>query len=106
MCTEPASEFPYSFDMIQFRAVGRQKVEPNRAPMLMQPWVQESGMMPSGIVKNDNHHVSGGPVVLHMLQERLKRCGIKGVFATGHECSGTHLHCSHHPLFLTSWRML
>jgi len=80
--TEAARELPNPFNRVQFRAVGRKKVEPQSIAMFSEPWPQLFGMMPAGVINDDNHFSSFSAMAYELRQKTLERLSIKRFLQT------------------------
>lgn len=80
--TKAAREFPNPFNRVQFRAVGRKKVEPQNISMFIEPWPQLIGMMPAGVINDDNHFSFFSAMAYELRQKILERLSIKRFLQT------------------------
>ena len=84
MSAKPPREFPHAFHWIQLGAIGRQEVESKVIAVLIEPWLETLRMVPTGIVKDDNHEPVLAPVTKQLYQERQKRLCIEFLAERSH----------------------
>ena len=96
MGAESARQLPHPFNGVQFRAVGRQKVQSEMVAMFPQPRLQKFGTMPAGIIQNDNHLAALTATAHKLLQERKECLRIELLGATGGQTSVCRTNCAKH----------
>lgn len=72
MGPEPAGQFPYPFNAVEFWTVGRQEIEPNGTAMLFQPWLDRPCVVITSIVQN-NGHLAVFPLVAEEHAKKLEK---------------------------------
>jgi hypothetical protein len=85
MSAKPPREFPHAFHRIQLGTIGRQEVESKVVTMLIEPWLETLGMVPTGIVNDDSHETVLAPVTKQLYQERQKRLRIEFLAERSHQ---------------------
>ena len=68
MGAEPTRQLPYPFHGVQFRTVGWQELEPEQTAMFPQPRLEKPGMVPAGIVQNEDQHTAFSTVAQELFQ--------------------------------------
>lgn len=58
----------------------------------MEPWREEFGVVPSGIVRDEDHRVSLAPVPDKLAKERLKGLGVEHRFLPRNQASISDAH--------------
>lgn len=58
MGAKAASQFPYSFDMIQIWAIRGQEVELHGMAVVGEPRLDVLGMMPTCVIGDNKHHAA------------------------------------------------
>ena len=87
MSAKSPRQFPYSFDRIEFWAVRWQEVESNAVAVIVQPRLESIGMMPTGIVDNNNHNMILAPMTKKPLEEQEKTRSIEFLIQKGNKLS-------------------
>ncbi len=72
MGAEPARQLPYPFHGVQLRTVGWQELEPKPTAMFPQPRLEKPGVVPAGIVQNEDQHSAFSAVAQELFQERME----------------------------------
>lgn len=85
MSAKPPGEFPHTLHRVQFGTIGRQEIESNAVTVLIEPWLETFGMMPTGIVNDDNHETVPAPVTKKLYQERQKRLCVEFLTQRSHQ---------------------
>src|SRR5580704_9658368 len=78
-------EFPDPFDRIEFRTVGRQKVQAKVTGDFPPPWLMELGMVITGIVDDDHHFPAWPTVSLQFSKEVPAGDSVKPAVGPGHD---------------------
>ena len=73
MGAERACQLPHSFDGVQFRTVWRKEVQPENITVCREPFLNGVGMVPAGIVHNDNHATSFATMAQKEAEKPLER---------------------------------
>lgn len=84
---DSARQFPDTLYGVQLGTVGREKIQDQLLAMIPQPRVQESGMMPCGVIYNHDHPSPLPPMTQQLDQEGQKRLRFEFGFATNDQSS-------------------
>jgi hypothetical protein len=72
METQPSQQFPNSLDGIQFRAVGREKVQSKMRTVILKKVGEHTGMMISCIIEYDHYTTRFTAVAIQFSQKEFK----------------------------------
>ena len=85
---QPAGQFPDALDDVEFRTVGGKEIGDQFVAMVPQPRIQVSGMMPFGIIDNEDHPSSPPPMPEQLDQEGQERLGFELGFPSNDQLPG------------------
>ena len=85
MKTAPPGQLPNPFDRIEFRAVGRQKMQGEVANHCASPSFMKVGMVIASIVDDDHHFPAWTAVALQFPVEVPAGAGVKRAIGPGHD---------------------
>ena len=71
--TKSTSQFPYSLNAVELWAVWGQKVKTKIFAAFFDPRLYGFGMVPAGVVENNNHLMPLSPAAEKLLEE-IKKC--------------------------------
>jgi hypothetical protein len=77
VCAQSAGQLPDPFHRVQIRTIGRQEIQPQDMTMFVEPGTQGACMMPTGIVKHDDHLAPMASPAQQSTQEGLKSLRVK-----------------------------
>jgi hypothetical protein len=79
------NQLPDSLDGIELRAVRREKVKAQAMAMLIQPGLEQAGVMPPGVVENYDHLFPSPQLAQDLLQEDEKGLGTELLGSLGYQ---------------------
>lgn len=103
MCAKSSRRFPYPLDRIKVGTVWWKEFQPQDVSFLIQPWLNQFCMVPTGIVQNHNHLTTFSMMSHQCLQEDKECSRVECLFLTSNQTTIVHTNSAQNRNIFTCW---